>query len=379
MNRRAFTLTLVPLILWITLVILGIILASRAPAAATTTSSAYNAGKAAGAQYGPLIVAILFGGFMVLMASPWAEKKGHVSANILFGLILGVANIAFLVNALGLAGKPMSKAEKNERIARLITGQPAPATENPAADLARRSIEDFNKGQEALRRLREPTNPAPAPTHPPSSTPPQPFPSAPSQPQQPATPQTPPSPPTARPPLPPPIKPVQSAQVTKALDDLRASVNTQVSEALTPLEPLRKTIAKTPRTNLVEIRKRLDDLDASREKLKTLSKRFNDLITEATSAAEKAGDDNAMATSITFSHELDASSRGFAADSILRTLDHARNEAEILRANFGKWSLDKDGKVTSKDFKIQADARSARFFLDVDLKSIQSKIDEVRK
>lgn len=236
---------------------------------------------------------------------------------------------------------------------------PPPAT-NSAATLAERTRQDMEKSMQALNQLARGQSPTPNSAAPPPAANPPPKPAA---------------NPTA--PRPAPSQPKQpDPNVQKLLDELRTSVTAQITAAITAFEPAVTAIAKPPRSDLADLRKRTALIKTAREALAPLPERLRSLTDEAKSAAEKGGAENSLHEAIRFNNGFSAAQRAFAADQLIRLLDQAASETQLLLDSYGRWKVNKEGQIESKDFKLQSSANSDRFFIN---SALQTRDDTIRK
>ncbi len=239
------------------------------------------------------------------------------------------------------------------------TTTPPPNT-NSAASLAERTRQDMEKSMQALNQLARGQSPTPRTTTPPPT--PNPSPTTTSNPPRPA-------PRATQPKQPDP-------NVQKLLDELRTSVTTHITTAITAFEPAVAAFAKPPRSDLADLRKRTALIKSAREALAPLPERLRNLSDEAKAAAEKGGSENSLRDAIEFNNGFSAAQRSFAADQLIRLLDQAASETQLLLDNYGRWKVNKQGQIESKDFQLQSSANSDRFFIK---SGLQARDDTVRK
>lgn len=241
------------------------------------------------------------------------------------------------------------------------TTTPPPNT-NSAASLAERTRQDMEKSMQALNQLARGQSPTPSTTTPPPTPNPSPTTAA---------------TPTAPRATPPATKPKQpDPNVQKLLDELRTSVTTQITTAITAFEPAVAAFSKPPRSDLADLRKRTALIKTAREALAPIPERLRNLSDDAKSAAEKGGSENSLRDAIEFNNGFSAAQRAFAADQLIRLLDQAASETQLLLDNYGRWKVNKEGQIESKDFQLQSSANSDRFFIK---SSLQARDDTVRK
>lgn len=238
---------------------------------------------------------------------------------------------------------------------------PTTAQKNPST-FNQRIQQQANRTQQLLNQ--QARKPSPTPPAPLTQTPP------------PSNPTTTPSTPQPRPiaAQPKPVDPNVQAQ----LGILKDAVTTQITQGLTTLDPALTAITKPPRADLADLRKRATLIKAAKDALSPLPARLRALTDEAKSAAEKGGSENALHDGITFANAFSASERAFAADQLIRLLDQAASETQLLTDNYGRWKTDKNGKIDSKDFQLQSSANSDRFFITSGLKDKDKTIQTLK-
>lgn len=258
-----------------------------------------------------------------------------------------------------------------------LAAEPAAGSTQAFLKRTREQMEQLNqRSQEAQRSLSQ----RPAAPSPPSTT--QPLPSSP--PPVPATPLPAPSPsppaPTQTParqnPQPRPSTP--SPELTRAMEKLESDINAEIHTALTAVEPVLTHIAKPPRADRSDLKKRTEETAAAKAKLESISKRLRDVIAEARAAFDAIDPDRAASESHRFAQVINAHQRAFACDSLARTLDQGAEEAQLLLDNYGKWKTTRDSTIESKDFQLQSRANSARFFIDSWLQRKNAELASIR-
>lgn len=383
-SRRAFTIVPLALVLWIGLIILGVMLYLKTPPQGYVPAKGVGPG-----QIGSIILAVVYGGFWVLMLSPIAEKKGHTWANVAAVITLGFAGLMLTLSYFGLSADQRNLAGKGPQPgASTPSAAPSASPTSPksmaeamrdaaeqnkqTAEAALRSQQEALQSQrEAIERARQPGVPSGAPTPSPTGTPV-------SRPESPTTT----SAPASGAPGPRPATPVNpdDATIKRTLEEFAAKLGTQSSEAATVIRTELDALTKPPRQDIRDLKARIEKLNAVREILVTLKSALNRAGEEAGDALIAAGIDQtkARAEGGVWGARAGMASRAFAADRLLGTIDKGIDEATLMRDNLGKWKIDKNGEITSKDFKLQSVIRSARFFLDAGLERSRKDLDSLR-
>src|ERR1051325_10901380 len=249
MQRRAFTIVPIVVILAISMVVLAIVLAQKGGTpnipANVTNRSAYEAGKLLGLGCSAL--------FVIALAGAVADKKGQLFSSLLFGTILALANGAILLNILGVAKpNPLNQA------------QPAP-------------------GKQAMQP-QAPSFTSPPPTPAPLSGPtdsssPAPRASPPSQSGSPTG--TPPSQaaprpaPAAGPPAPSDYD-LALAKAKPTIDAFKAELQTRIEEAAAAAEGFVKKVSTAPAHDKKVLKDRAADAGALRPPVEPLEKSLSD-------------------------------------------------------------------------------------------------------
>ncbi len=229
--------------------------------------------------------------------------------------------------------------------------------------------------EEQRRRMMTPLNPTP-PATPSRGVPPAVSPGAPPA-APPASPVTS-SPDRSDPPRPAPALPKDDPRVGEIGVALKADMDARIESVLGEVPAVLAKLQRPPIRDRKEIQKRIDAVTALQETMSDLSKRLRDFVGDAQKELESKGVSRAMGPAMTLASEYGAVQRSFACDRLSRLLDSAKEEAEVLKEHFGKWTISKDGKVTSKDFQIQSKAQSARFFLETELDQKDKTIAAIR-
>jgi hypothetical protein len=334
MRRRAFTLVPVVVILAISMVVMAFIFAQKGPppnAPATTNSTGSLIAHVAGIA--------CFGMFMVALAGTVAEKRGTLFSSILFGTILGCANLAFLLNILGIA-------------------KPNPLKQPPPGPVARVPLPPPSY-------LTPPTPPpAPNPTPAPGQTP------TPQQPGQPALPPPPPAPTQHE---------IAAAKAKPTTDAFRGELDKLIEEAAAATEGFAAKVSKVPAHDKKDLKDRAADAAALRHLIEPLEQALKNADEDLEAKLKSAGLDHfdASAATTSFSIDYGAHQRAFACGRILDLCDRVKEECDLLDANFASWSIQK-GEIACKDFDLRAKLTSPRFFIESDAKSISTTLSNLR-
>lgn len=384
-TRRAFTIA--PAIFAMFLLVLalggvyGWLMYSRLSAAPPGGLS--SGGIAASVIIGTVIGLIIFLVIVSVITAIvyFASGRSESAANITIGIFLVLALSGFSINSYKLATAPpppkqvtmadqmranSDKMQQSMDAQRQAMQRQSDAVRETmerhrqaASDAAQRQAEAMRNATNNLRNPGQSTPPPPqsAPsTAPPSTTP---------------RPDRPTRPPPARAPS------ADEAAAKAILDALAAEITKQIDDLSAKLPAVLDPLSKPPKQDIREIKKRIADIAAVREPLAALSKRLKDMSKEGDDKLKAAGIESVSAAHM-FASEYQAMPRSFAADSLLRILDSADEEATILRDNIGRWSIGKDGKVDSKDFSIKSKANSARFMLEAHLDRKNALLDDLK-
>ena len=388
-RARAFVIVPLALVLWIGLLILGVMLYLKTPPAGYVPAKGVGPG-----QIGSVILAVLYGGFWFFVIGRLAEKKGQLSANATAVIVLGLAGVMLTLSYFGLT-KDQRGLAKAPAVAGGAGGASNPgasaAGQNGAAsgpdkvvqsmrdsadrtqqamrDAQARDAERLRRQGEMMDRMRQaaqpggPSGAAPVPgaSGPTSGTG---APSPSSSPARAATPEPDPD----------------QATIDRVAKEFGAKLDDAATSTAAALEPVLDALVKSPKQDIRDIKARAAMIDEVRPKLAELSKRFKDAGEDlgAELKAAGVGETKASVEGAIRASKAGWTQRSFAADRVLNVLDKGKEEAELLRDNIGKWKYDKDGKITAKDFELQSKIKSARFFLDADVKGRAKMLDELR-
>jgi len=258
----------------------------------------------------------------------------------------------YAVNGPGPKPSPTAASSPSAPAPVRTSTPPPPTTSGPS--LAERTRQDMEKSMQALNELARGQRPAAPPTNP--------------------TPSNPPPTPTQA------AKPIDQTDpnVKKLLDELRTDVTGQITEALKAFDPALAAFTKPPRADLADLRKRAALIKTARDAMAPLPDRLRGLTDEARSAAEKGGASNSLHDAIQFTNAFEATERAFAAGQLIRLLDQATSETQLLIDNYGRWKTNKDGQIESKDFQLQSGANSDRFFINSALRDKDKTLRQLK-
>lgn len=279
----------------------------------------------------------------------WLFQRSQRAAQIGVGLVLAIITALYAYgnynNAQNLEQTRARLAEQEKQAARTAEWQQHAqdlaiqnqnsmrAMQEKSAAEMERLRRDADATQQALRngQTPPPRSGLPPPSSPSTSPPSQPAPAPPPpQTQSPAEP-----PDTVSPPI---------------VDAMRAELKPVLSDAATQAENAVKIASKPKRT-----RKDLDEqiaaLAIAKESLTAAEKTLKGVRDQLAQRLKDAGVDSsrAMTTSIEFERTLGPFDKRVAASQLARLCDSATELLTLLRDNVGKWTMDSQGAITSKD------------------------------
>lgn len=342
--RRGFTAVPLVIVLAVTMVGLGLVIAFNTPPK-TTASGAYNSGYQTGLIVGPILIA----GFFVWVASRIAERRSEGLATAICGTILLVCNIAYGVDAVRALGIISSQRSKPGMVAK---------------DSANQSQDAGNSQQLDTSKTKTPQSGSPsaqAPTTTPASTPTVQEP-GPSETARPTVPQTRPAREGPVRGVPAPAKDeVAHEGSIKALAALREEV---VGECLSLAKRAEAAYAKMrkPVTTLSALNKAMEEFGTIRADAEKLEKRLRGLGQEARERVKSAGSDAFETSRLVMEWErgVGAFERANGCGTLARTCETAQELFVILKDTLGKWKIDAAGKVTSPDRAVESRLFSPR-------------------
>jgi hypothetical protein len=178
----------------------------------------------------------------------------------------------------------------------------------------------------------------------------------------------------------PPVKDETEATATAALAPLTEKLSAAASKLAQDLTPTLDGLVNPPKQDIRVLRESATSIDDARGRLTTFIDELKSMDAAALAATKSAGLSEADATfhAGRWGSTAKIMPRVFAAEGLLKTLDHAKTEAELLRDNITKWKRGKDGKIESKDKQLENDVNSARFFLGADLKRRREALEQIQ-
>lgn len=334
-GARGFTIVPLVLVLALTMIALGLVIAFNTPGKATA-SGAYNSGYQAGLFVGPIVI----GTFLVLLASRIAERRSHGLAMGICGTILLLANIAYGVNALRALGIVKPLPPKSGMVANAPPSTVGNVARSPETPTPRAEPK-----QDGLPRSTTPETPNPQP--------------APAQPW-----------PSSNPPVSPPERPIREAPVRgvpapakdaaageaakKVLAALRDEV---VGECLALASRADGAYAKMrkPVTTISALNKAMDEFGELKADGEKLEKRLRDLNREAKErlAATSTDQFDTQRLAMEWERGLATFERANACSTLARTCETAQELFVILKDTLGKWKVDASGKVSGPDRNVE--------------------------
>lgn len=350
-SRRAFTLVMVPLVLGITLVVLGFMMwkAGGPPGGAKTASSAYNAGR----SIGPFLGAALFSAFWIWIASALAQKRSEATATFVCGGILLLANVAYGVNTARAYGllKPIAKQ------AGPVAGASGSSTSSSTRAARTVPPQDNQPSESGTTQPTQPKPPVFTPEPEPAATAVQPQPKIQANPEQ--TPEQ--------------TKPVierdaVDPRFSEALGELRVSLQTELRTLKDDTDQFVKVFTKLCPSSKKELAARKQRAESLEADAKRIGKKMFGVDQLARDAADKLGVNSGAAARaiMDFSQEFGGWQRSAACDGIARLARAGLDEVDELDRHFGHWRIEK-GKYFSKERAIESSLGSKRFFLDAAL------------
>ncbi len=346
-SRRAFALGGTIMLLFVLMVLLlavrSYFIWSSLPATAPRGISLYGhdqatyTGMKIGIWVAPILGPLLalglawFVGWLVSLMFGKSDDAGNIGAGLIMVALLALFGYGTYIV---IAAQKNPPAQQQAQAANTPFGAPRPAVQQPAP-VPQANPQAF----------------APSP-----DTAPQQIPTAPS--------------PTPRPSPRPPVQPPQStfdsqpaiAEFQKPLDDAIADVVAKVDKLLPQL-------ARPYPHEIRIVNERLTAIADLRTSAAALSKTLPSAADDLRSKLVAAGAPSFEAQSIAFrwAHTTyNATPRQFGADALVRLCDKATEEAEFLRDNIAKWTVDSKGEYKSKDISFKSKADSNRFFVRVE-------------
>lgn len=189
--------------------------------------------------------------------------------------------------------------------------------------------------------------------------------------------------PTARPPAAPQQPTHANPAIAQALDKLSDEIAADVAAMWPDVQKAFSDWARPPRHDTNAINARLQQTATIKAAAEKLATRLRNLRDEAHSRLTAAGVNSAIAAGEAghYSVRFNSAWRATSCDAVARAADRAKEEAEFLRQNFAKWSLDAKGEVTSSDMQVQSRARGVRSSLEFSIRNadqLKQRLDEGR-
>jgi hypothetical protein len=347
-------------------------------------TSAVSGSPGAGSAYGkgvllgtwgaviiaPLIVlAIAWGvGKLVSLMFGRSDEAGNVGA-------LGVMLLALGLFGYGAYATTIAAQQAKARAGQAGGGGAASGAQakDPLAqqrdDLRRLQERNEQMAQANRDRTRSLTQPGAG------SPPPTPITPSPAPPSQPAP--NPARPGTATP-APAPVAREEDAAARRVGDEAIKAMDDRIAAVEKTLAAVRSQIGSPPKRDIRDLRARAETISAAMEELAALATGLRGMNEDVRSRLEATGVASASGEAVRIVSGYKHFQRATGAESLGRTLEHAKREAELLRDAIGRWTYGKDGKVESKDFQLQSSANSARFFLNADLGRWDSMVGELK-
>lgn len=188
---------------------------------------------------------------------------------------------------------------------------------------------------------------------------------------------------TARPPA--ATQPLTHANpaIAQALDKLNGEIAADVAAMWPDVQKAFSDWARPPRHDLNAINQRLGQAASLKAAAEKLGTRLRNLREEAHDRLTAAGIDRAIAGSEAghYSVRYNSGWRATSCDAVARAAERAKEEAEFLRQNFAKWSLDVKGEVASSDTQVRGRARGLRSSIEFSIRDtdrLKQRLDEGR-
>lgn len=345
--RPAFAISGLVIVLGICLIAACTLKLAIEPPRRPVAGGAYGAGYQVGRYTAPVILCgvIVLVGWITYRITSRSDDAANTIMAILMSIFIAGAGYG-MFNAWNSRQTPQTTAQKN------------PSTFND------RLLQQAARPQQLMEQQQRRGQPATAPQPPPTAL------------TNPGSPPPTPAPPTKtpRPSSPALLDPNVQAQ----LDTLKTAITTQIDQAVSAFDPALAAFTKPPRADLADLRKRIALIKTARDAMAPLTERLRGLSDEAKSAAEKGGATNSLHEAITFTNAFSSTQRAFAADQLIRLLDQATTESQLLIDNYGRWKINKEGQIESKDFQLQSSANSERFFINSSLRDKDKTLRELK-
>lgn len=171
--------------------------------------------------------------------------------------------------------------------------------------------------------------------------------------------------------------------IAQALDKLSDEIAADVAAMWPDVQKAFSDWARPPRHDLNAINERLSRTAKLKDAADKLGTRLRKLKDEAQARLTAAGVNSAVAAGEAghYTVRFNSTWRATSCDAVVRACDRAKEEAEFLRQNFAKWSLDAKGEITSSDLQVQGRARGLRSSLEFSIRDadqLKQRLDEGR-
>lgn len=372
-GRRAFALGSVVFVLFVVLIGVCIwrswVLSQQIPA--THPNKAYLTGMKIGVWLVPVILPLLTLGIawvigkIVSLLFGRSDDAGNVGAGLVMAAVVALFGWSTYTAA---TASPRGNAAIAGQSGTATPGDPSQQRSDRGQEAIDRVAAQMRAQEDAARRAMERARELASPS---------------TLAQPPA--QTSPAPSVATPPAALQTKPPAPDLTAQTIEKVQAEMVKDLEQSTDPRAQRVRAFASElrlkPRADVRELRSRAEAIASVRTDLQDLKVMLSGLEADAHSRLVKAGlsDIDARIGSARVNAALGVSSRTFAIDRLVETLDHALTEADTMRANLGQWKYAKDGKVESKNFQVQSSINSARFFLDAGLERWNAHVDEMAR
>lgn len=197
-----------------------------------------------------------------------------------------------------------------------------------------------------------------------------------------------PQPPTPAPPRPAsgntprpvePAAPTRDAvqeKIDAAMKTILTDLNQAAAAALTEVQSALEDAKKRPRVDIRELKTRVTTFETARARVSELKATLDGLEDRIRTTLRDSGVPDAQIPGATIRGTMQAKSmlRANAANDLVDLCSRAKRESELMRDNIGKFTIEKDGTIASKNFQLKSQIDSERFFLDAKLQ----RLDEIK-
>lgn len=187
----------------------------------------------------------------------------------------------------------------------------------------------------------------------------------------------------ARPPAAPQQPTHANPTIAQALDKLSEEIAADVAAMWPDVQKAFSDWGRPPRHDMTALNERLSQAVTTKAAADKLGSRLRNLKDEAQRRLTAAGVNSAIASGEAghYTVRFNSNWRATACDAVARACDRAKEEADFLRQNFAKWSLDAKGEIASSDMQVQGRARGMRSSLEFairDADRLKQRLDEGR-